>query len=332
MKILITGGNGFIGSHVTRHFVKQGHEVCVATRNTYAGKMKNIQDIVRHITLLIGDLAEPDFARACASWPAEWVIHMAAETHVDKAIIDPLRFIRANVVGTANVLHAYTAGQHAPPARMLLYSTDEVFGSTPVGVQFDEQTPYNPSNAYSASKVAVEAIARSFVVTHDLPLIVVRPCNTYGPGQHPEKVIPKFVEQIRRGVPLTVYNDGRGTRDWLHVVDHASAVETLLRSGRVGESYNLAAGEVHTDLEIAQAVIETLAPDEGTSTFVPGRLGHDARYVMDGTKLHRLGWQPDVDFREGVRETILWNAQHPEWWAHDLIQGAALREPAYATS
>ncbi len=326
MRVLVTGGAGFIGAHVTEALVAQGHTVCVATRNTYAGKLCNLQAVLPSIALLLGDLAEPYFAEQCADWAPDWVVHMAAETHVDHAIADPLRFIRANVVGTTTLLQAVCTAP-VRPSRILIYSTDEVFGPTPPGVLFDEQAPFKPSNAYSASKVGVEAVTQAFWTTHRLPVLLVRPCNTFGPRQHPEKVIPKFVRQMLRGESVTVYNDGHGARDWLHVADHARAVLCLLAHGTLGQGYNLAAGEEHTDTDIAAQiwhVLLTLRPLEGWMpapdlTYVPGRPGHDRRYAMDGTKLRALGWRPQVPFADGLRETVLWNIIHHDWWETDVM-------------
>jgi len=327
MKILITGGAGFIGSHVTRHFVARGYEVCVATRNTYAGKMRNLADVLPKILLLIGDLAEPYFARQCAEWCPELVVHMAAETHVDRAIEEPLSFVRANVTGTATLLQAFV--DHGAVQRILVYSTDEVYGPTPEGVAFDEQAPFRPTNAYSASKVGVEGLARAFWATHCLPVTVVRPCNTYGSGQHPEKVIPKFVRQLLTKQKLTLYNDGRGSRDWLHVIDHARGVETLLRQGEAGEAYNMGAGDEHTDQEIAYEVWRVLLNADKVTyplpvTYVPGRPGHDRAYRMNSDKLHALGWCPKMPFFEGFEATVLWNVAHQDWWDTDKIQGEVL--------
>lgn len=331
MKVLITGGAGFIGSHVVKHFIDLGHEICVATRNTYAAKHRGLADVLPTITLLHGDLAEPYFANQCAQWHPDWIIHMAAETHVDRSIADPACFVRSNVLGTTNLLHALWEDGHAAlkVKKIVVYSTDEVFGSTPLGLCFDEQTPYNPSNAYAASKVAIEAMAHSFVVTHDMPILVVRPCNTYGPGQHPEKVIPKFVRQMLRGEPVTIYNDGKGARDWLHVQDHARAIQFLIEDGKPGESYNLAAGDEHTDQDIAYRIYLTLVEcglrSEGALKdwrYVPGRPGHDRRYWMDASKLRALGWQPEIPFTKGFRDTVLWNAQHQDWWETDEVRYA----------
>lgn len=329
MRVLITGGAGFIGSHVTEYMVEQGHEVCVADGFTYAGKGRNLQHVLDKIHLLIGDISTGDLAQRCAAWHPDWVVHMAAETHVDRAIKDPEQFIISNVLGTTRLLQElYPGFSDSLFRKVVVYSTDEVFGSTPLGVKFDEHAPFNPSNAYSASKVGVEGIARSFYVTHRMPIVIVRPCNTYGPRQNPEKVIPKFVSQMLNGEPVTVYNDGKGARDWLHAYDHARAIRYLLRDGVAGESYNLGADEEHSDKDIAVRIDEILrkageySPEyyEAPITYVPGRPGHDKRYLMDSRKLRALGWAPTIPFEEGFRDTVLWNAENWDWYQHDTVE------------
>lgn len=333
--ILITGGAGFIGSHLARYFVHQGYDVTIADRFTYAGKGRNLQDILPQVHLLIGDLSTGDLAERCAALTPEYVVHMAANTHVDRAIADPESFMWSNVIGTTRLLQAFWLAAHATwestlaahgfPRKIIVYSTDEVFGPTPAGCAFDESAPFRPSNAYSASKVGVEGVASSFYVTHRMPLVVVRPCNTYGYGQHPEKVIPRFVSQMLQGQPVTVYNDGTGSRDWLHTLDHARAIECLLMQGEPGQSYNLGAGEEHSDLDICGWIAtilgeEGLLPSAPDITFVPGRPGHDRRYFMVNAKLRSLGWSPRVDFAQGLRETVLWNAMHQDYWSDDRVR------------
>ena len=317
MRVLVTGGAGFIGSAVTTHLVRQGHQVTVADRFTYAGKARNLGPVLSKIGLLIGDLAQGDLAVRCAETAPEAIIHMAAETHVDRAIADPEAFVVSNTLGTTRLLQAlyqYSAGVK----KIVVYSTDEVYGPTPAGTVFDEQAPFRPSNAYSASKVGVEGIAHAFWVTHQMPVCIVRPCNTYGPGQHPEKAIPRFVGQMLRGEPVTLYNDGHGSRDWMHTTDHARAVETVMLAGTPGEAYNLAAGEEHTDRDIAER-LQTILDVPATLTYVPGRPGHDRRYAMDGAKLRLLGWQPQVPFAQGLLQVVQWTVAHQDWWAQDAV-------------
>ncbi len=331
MRVLVTGGAGFIGGHVVEHLVSLGHEVVIADRFTYAAKARNLAPVLDRVALLYGDLSTGDLADRCAAVRPDWVVHMAAETHVDRAIEAPESFIVSNTVGTTRLLQAlYREGcRYGMPAKILVYSTDEVYGSTPPGVAFDEHAPFKPSNAYSASKVGVEGITHAMWVTHRMPVVVVRPCNTYGPRQHPEKVIPKLAAQALRGEPMTVYNDGKGVRDWLYCTDHARAVVTLLERGEPGEAYNLAAGDEHCDMEIAtriaefiygKGINEDLVPHR---VFQPGRPGHDRCYRMDGAKLRALGWSPEVPFKRGFHKTMSWCFLSQEaHWASDLVGGA----------
>jgi dTDP-glucose 4,6-dehydratase len=330
--VLITGGAGFIGSHVARHFVRRGYRVVIADRFTYAGRGRNLQDLWPHIELLVGDLATGDLAERCANVHADYVIHMAANTHVDRAIGDPEGFMVSNVVGTTRLLEALSLEDRWGRGfltKVIVYSTDEVFGATPVGEQFDEAAPFNPSNAYSASKVGVEAITNAFFVTHKLPVVIVRPCNTYGPGQDAEKVIPKFVHQLLAGQDLTVYNDGQGARDWLHVEDHARAIEVLCKAAKPGQSFNLAANDEHTDMEIAVRIAELVTgkphgidPSLLPIRFVPGRPGHDRRYWMKGDNIRALGWFPVVPFDQGFAETVRWAMAHADHGQSDLVKVA----------
>lgn len=324
--LLVSGGSGFIYSWVCRHFVNQGWDVTIADHFDMQGKGKNIEDILSHVQLLIGDLATGALAERCAAIRPDYVVHAAAYTHVDDAITNPEAFIVNNVVGTTRLLQALALSQQSFE-KILVVSTDEVYGSTPPGMAFAEGQPFAPSNAYSASKVGVEAIVGAFWRTHGLPLVIVRPCNTYAPKQFPSKVIPKFVGQMLRGEPVTLYNDGSGARDWLHALDHARAVQVLLEQGQPGEAYNLGADEEHSDRAIAEGIASILQ-DRGfidgrpTIAFVPGRPGHDRRYRMQTDKLRALGWQPSVPFDAGLEETVLWNALHQDWWADDRCQVA----------
>lgn len=319
MRVLVTGGAGFIGSYVVEHLLGQGHDVAVADRFTYAGKGQNLTDMLGHIDLLIGDLATGALAERCAAWQPEWVVHMAAETHVDRAISDPESFLVSNALGTTRLLNALAYADTSALQKILVYSTDEVYGPTPRGKRFDEDTPFKPSNAYSASKVAVEAIAHAFQVTHGLPIVIVRPCNTYGPRQHPEKVIPRFTTQALAGKPCTLYNDGSGARDWLYATDHARAVKTLLTHGAIGEAYNLAAEDEHSDTDVALSVCQALGV-EYQATYTPGRPGHDWRYAMGGDKLMGLGWAPHVPWSEGLEQTVRWAQKHTAWHAEDSVR------------
>jgi dTDP-glucose 4,6-dehydratase len=315
-RVLVTGGAGFIGSHVAAHLKQQGWGVHILDRFSYAARFRNLAGVISEARLWVGDLKEWDVCVGLAKFGFDAVVHLASNTHVDHAIRNPVVFTRDNVLGTAQLLHALQL--HCPAARVVAYSTDEVYGPTPDGERFTESAPFRPSNAYSASKVGIEGLASSYFVTHGMNISVVRPCNTYGRRQHPEKAIPRFVRQAMRGEPLTVHGDGSGARDWLHTGDHATGVEAVLEHGKAGEAYNLAAGDEHTDLAIARGVLNTLGKSEaGRIEFITQRPGHDRRYWMAGDKLRALGWAPMMPFSIGFRDTVLWNAEHQDWWERD---------------
>lgn len=328
MRLLITGGAGFIGSHLVDHFVDAGHDVHMVDRFSYAGKAKNIARHIFKSKLWIGNLCDAEFCAKLAAYQFDAVVHTAANTHVDRSISDPVQFTLDNVLGTNQLLHALQGG--LTPYRIILYSTDEVYGSTPTGRRFDEQTPFSPSNAYSASKVGVEGLARAYWTTHRLPVMVVRPCNTYGRRQHPEKAIPRFVGQAVRGEAITVHNDGGGSRDWLHTSDHAAAIECLIEKGVAGEAYNLAAGDEHTDIDVAQYVLE-ITGSKSKIIHVQGRPGHDRRYWMNGGKLRSLGWQPKMPFTEGFADAVEWTMRNQDWWQHDYVEGDLCRADSVGT-
>ena len=321
MRILITGGAGFIGSALAAHYVSEGHVVTIADRFSYAGKGKNLWEALPRVRLLVGDLATGDLAERCAASAPDVVLHLAAETHVDRAIAGPEGFVMTNILGTTRLLQAFAQRRWADrPGKIIVYSTDEVYGPTPEGTSFDEHAPYAPSNAYSASKVGVEAMAHAFFRTHRLPIVIVRPCNTYGPRQHPEKAIPRFVAQAMQAYPLTVYNEGAGSRDWLALPDHVEGIHCLVRAGLIGESYNMAAYEAHSDLDIAQRVLAVLRQESGSRiSFVLGRPGHDHRYAMYSAKLRALGWEPRQFFEDYFAETVRWVRDHADWWDDDLV-------------
>lgn len=321
-KILITGGAGFIGSHLAEHFQNLGWQTHVADRFTYAGKIRAIPEFLKSINLWVGDLKEPDFCDKLVMgqfW--DYIVHAAAQTHVDRSIENPFPFVNDNLLSTTRLLESLAKNRDCFPGgmpRVLLYSTDEVFGSTPEGERFTEEARFNPSNPYSATKVACEAMGAAYMTTWGLPVMVIRPSNTYGPRQHPEKAIPKFVRQAIQGDSLTVHNDGLGARDWLHTSDHARAVELILAKGTPGSSYNVGAGDEHTDIEVAREVVR-LTGSLSTIDYVPGRPGHDRRYWMDCSRVKSLGWEPQVKFSAGLEDAVRWNMGHQDWWTHDYI-------------
>lgn len=330
-RVLVTGGAGFIGSHVAKYLYDRDYDVHIADRFSYAGKIRNIARFLREAKLWTGDLRSVDFCEKLAIYGFDYIVHLAGNTHVDRAIVDPVQFTMDNVLGTNQLLHAFEPGRKYERGgpfdlkKVIVYSTDEVFGSTPAGAIFDEKAPFNPSNAYSASKVGIEGLAKAYWTTFKMPIIVVRPCNTYGRGQHPEKAIPRFTRQVLEGQPMTVHNDGNGSRDWLHTDDHAKAIETLIEKGQVGESYNLAAGDEHSDIEVASSIAYLLSRPIDV-VFVPGRPGHDRRYWMDPTKLRSLGWKPEMTFAAGLEDAVKWTRDNMDWWDHDYVKSSAVSE------
>lgn len=325
-KLLITGGAGFIGSHMAEYFSggRDSYDVYVADRWSYAGKWRNLESVLRKIHIMPGDLKNQDFCDNVAREHFDLVIHLAANTDVDMSIKNPIDFTRDNVEGTNRLL--FSLQRLSSPEKIIVYSTDEVFGSTPEGTQVLEDARHFPSNAYSASKVGIEAVVQSYLVTHGMPIVVVRPCNTYGFRQHPGKIIPHFVKLVTEGKPLTVFEDGKGRRDWLHTLDHARGIETLLAFGKVGEPYNMPAGEEHSCGEIGERILDILGKKgaERQIEYVNVRPGHDKRYWMSGVKIAQLGWKPQEEFDYQFRQTVLWFHENPDWWKRDPIHGRAL--------
>ena len=312
-RVLVTGGAGFIGSHVAAH-LKHSYDVHIVDRFSYAARFRNLAGVISDARLWVGDLKEWDVCVGLAKFGFDAVVHLASNTHVDRAIHNPVVFTRDNVLGTNQLLHALQL--HCPAARIVVYSTDEVYGPTPEGARFDESAPFRPSNAYSASKVGIEGLASSYFVTHGMNISVVRPCNTYGRHQHPEKVIPKLTRQAVRGEPLTVHGDGDGARDWLHTSDHATGIEAVLEHGKAGEAYNLAAGDEHRDIEIARGIL-AITGSQSVITHIEQRPGHDRRYWMQNEKLRGIGWSPAMPFAAGFRDAVMWNAEHRDYWDRD---------------
>ena len=325
MHILVTGGCGFIGSHLVRHFVTAGHRVTVADRFSYAGKARRVEDLLPRVDLLVGDLAQGDLPYRCVEAQPDVVLHTAAETHVDRSILDPTTFLINNPLGTSRLLDAF-AKHDGPLPRFVVYSTDEVYGPqqdwTPDSLRH-ELSPFNPSNAYSASKVAVEAVCNAFRVTHGLLIIIVRPCNVYGCGQHPEKAIPKWAGQLLRGESPTIYNDGQGFRDWMYDLDHCRAIQCVLDQWALAEEMrviNLARGDWRTDQQVFDALSQEIGGLQCVRKLVPGRPGHDKGYAMTGTRLSLLGFRPQVPFEEGLRRVVRWLLACPNFWDHDLAK------------
>jgi dTDP-glucose 4,6-dehydratase len=335
--ILITGGCGFIGSNFVRLCLERCPEVRLVNLDklTYAGNLANLADIAddpryRFVRGDIGDAAL--VSRLFAEEAIDTVVHFAAESHVDRSIEGPDAFIQTNIVGTFTLLEAarkvWLAGNQppVPSPRFLHVSTDEVYGSLGETGLFTEQTPYDPRSPYSASKAASDHLVSAYHHTYGLPTLITNCSNNYGPYHFPEKLVPLIISNALNGRELPVYGDGRNVRDWLYVVDHCAAILAVLENGRVGETYNVGGNSEKPNIEVVESICDLLdvrvgllasgLPRRALIRFVKDRPGHDRRYAIDATKLREeLGWRPTVDFSEGIRRTIDWYLDHPEWVA-----------------
>jgi dTDP-glucose 4,6-dehydratase len=328
-KILITGGAGFIGSHVVRLFVTKypNYHIFNLDALTYAGNLENIKDIesADNYTFVKGDIKDIPFINSLfAEHQFDGVIHLAAESHVDRSITNPNAFIETNVLGTANLLNAFRDSCNYNFEGKLFYhvSTDEVYGSLGKTGLFTETTPYDPQSPYAASKAASDHFVRAYGNTYKLPFVISNCSNNYGANQFPEKLIPLFINNIKNGKSLPVYGDGQYTRDWLFVEDHATAIDLIFHKGKVTETYNIGGFNEWTNLDLIHLLCkqldEKLDNPKGTSekliTFVKDRAGHDRRYAIDATKLNKeLGWKPSVTFEEGLSKTIDWYLENEDW-------------------
>jgi dTDP-glucose 4,6-dehydratase len=312
--VLVTGGAGFIGSNFVRYAldVHPDWRITTLDKLTYAGRLENLQDVLdepRH-TFVRADVCD-EKALAPLVRRSQLVVHFAAETHVDRSLTSARQFVQTDIVGTLVLLEA---ARHAPELRRLLHvSTDEVYGSVPAGAsrETDELRPRNP---YSASKAGADRLAFSYFSTFDVPVVIARPSNNYGPYQFPEKVIPLFVTNALEGRTLPLYGDGSQIRDWLHVRDHCRALDLLLERGENGEVYNIGGGNEVRNVDLTHRILELLGRPASLIEPVTDRPGHDARYSLDTAKVRRLGWAPTVPFDEGLRETVNWYRENEWWW------------------
>jgi dTDP-glucose 4,6-dehydratase len=307
MKVLVTGGAGFIGSHFARRLAAQGDEVIVLDKLTYSGNPANLEGA--GVELVVGDICDAE-AVAEAAAGCEAIVNFAAETHVDRSILGAAEFIETDVHGTYVLLnHVRDAG-----IRLVQVSTDEVYGDVPEGESSREGDPLKPSSPYSASKAGGDLQVLAAVRTFGVDACITRGANTYGPNQYPEKLIPLFVTNALDGEPLPVYGDGRQRREWLHAEDHCAAVERVLREGTAGEVYNVG-GDEHENIEITRRILELTGESEALIRHVEDRPGHDRRYSLDDSKLRGLGWAPEHSIGEsGLTETVDWYRDHRSWW------------------
>ncbi|MEK7615198.1 MAG: dTDP-glucose 4,6-dehydratase [Patescibacteria group bacterium] len=317
MKILITGGAGFIGSNFIRYWLKTHpeDEVINYDQLTYAGNLENLRDVEKnpHYRFVRGDIGDFQTAREALEG-VDVVVNFAAESHNDRAILDPGIFVKTNVLGTQILL---AAAKDAKVSRFHHISTCEVFGELELDEErsFKESDGYQPKTPYNASKAAANHVVMAYFHTFKLPITISHCANNYGPYQFPEKVIPVFTTNALEDKPLPLFKSSQNRREWIHVDDHARAIDLILKKGRIGEAYNIGTEEEKSVEEIADVVLKTLGKPDSLKTYVPDRLQHDKRYLLDPKKIREeLGWVPEIKFEDGARETILWYRDNPEWW------------------
>jgi dTDP-glucose 4,6-dehydratase len=316
VKILVTGGCGFIGSNFIRYLLQQseGYQVVNLDALTYAGNPANLEDLQGEprYTFVHGDICDRAQVDEVMTSGVDAVVHMAAESHVDRSILDASAFIRTNVLGTQTLLDS---ARQAGIGRFVHVSTDEVYGSLgPMG-HFTETSALTPNSPYAASKAGSDLLVRAYVQTYGLPAVITRASNNYGPYQFPEKFISLFITNALDERPLPIYGDGQYVREWLYVEDHCAGLLRVLHAGRVGEVYNIGGGQECTNLALARLIVQTVGASEGLITFVQDRPGHDRRYALRSDKIAaEVGWRPRVTLAEGLARTVAWYRQHEAWW------------------
>lgn len=303
MRLLVTGGAGFIGSNFVHHVLAEHEtdEVVTLDALTYAGSRENLDGVLddaRH-RFVEGDLCDRDLVSGLVT-DVDAIVNFAAESHVDRSIEGAEPFVATNIQGTQTLLDAAVT---ADIDRFLQISTDEVYGQILDGT-FSEDDRLTPRNPYAATKAGADLLAKSYGTTHDLPVLVTRTCNNFGPRQHPEKLVPKFIRNAASGDELPVYGDGSNVREWIYVEDNCRALDYVLREGTPGEIYNIGSGEERTNLEVTEAILDAVGGSEEQITFVEDRAGHDQRYALDTDKIERLGWEPQWSFDDGLEETV----------------------------
>ena len=334
--ILITGGAGFIGSHLVRLMVEKypNYHIVNLDKLTYAGNLANLKDIENkgNYSFVKGDIVDADFLTGLFhTYSFDGVIHLAAESHVDRSITDPMSFIMTNIVGTVNLLNACRQSWESFDGKLFYHvSTDEVYGSLGETGFFVEETPYDPRSPYSASKASSDHLVRAYHHTYGMPVVISNCSNNYGPYQFPEKLLPLFINNIKHNKALPVYGDGKYTRDWLWVIDHVVAIDLIYHKGKTGETYNIGGNNEWKNIdlihELCDIMDELLDREKGSSRklikFIKDRPGHDRRYAIDASKLMKeLGWKPTIQTNEGLRETAKWYLANTDWM-ENITSGA----------
>jgi dTDP-glucose 4,6-dehydratase len=333
MRLLVTGAAGFIGSHFTRYWLQEhpADTVVALDALTYRGTETNLTDVRERITFVHADIADGvAVERVLADHGIEVVVNFAAESHNSLAVLDPARFFRTNVLGTQSLLESC---RRAGVARVHHISTCEVYGDLALDAEeaFTEESPYRPRTPYNASKAGADHAVRSYFETFDLPVTITNCANNYGPNQFPENVLPLFTTRALDGEPLPVYASKDNRREWIHALDHCRAIDAVLQRGKIGETYHVGTGLEASVEQIADLVLDELGLPGSLKKTVPDRPGHDRRYLLDSSKIRReLGWEPQVSFDAGVRETIRWYAGNRDWW-QPLRDRSPVNESAWAT-
>lgn len=316
MKLLVTGGAGFMGSNFIRYMLKKypTYEIINLDKLTYAGNLDNLQDVENnpHYKFIKGDISDEEIInKVFDENKIDVVISYAAETHVDRSIHDPKAFLFTDIIGTYNLLEAVKKFQ---TKLMIQISTDEVYGSMEDG-EFSEDTRFDPSSPYSASKASADHMCSAYFRTFNTPVIITHSCNFFGPYQYPEKMIPLFVTNLLEGKKIPVYGKGNNVREWIFTEDHCSIIDLIMHKGSVGETYNIGTEQRFTNIEITKKLLALLGKDESCIEFVKDRPGHDLRYAIDSTKIReKLGWKPKFSFESALKETVKWYKENAVWW------------------
>ena len=313
MRVLITGGAGFMGSNAIRYFLKKYSDIEIVNLDklTYAGNPDNLKDIENNsrYRFIKGDIIDRNLLDNTVK-DVDVIINYAAETHVDRSILDPKEFIVTDVLGTYSLLES--AKKHNIK-KYIQISTDEVFGSIQDG-KFTEESPFKPNSPYAASKAGGDHLCRAYFKTYDVPVIVTHSCNFFGPYQYPEKLIPLFITNLLENKKIPVYGDGLQAREWISTQDHCQAVDLILQKGKAGEVYNISTGDEIKNIEITKLLLAELNKNDSFIDYVKDRPGHDRRYAIDATKLRVLGWSPKMNFNDGIKQTIEWYKNNEGWW------------------